>query len=107
VDWIDAADNYLRLHVGPRWHLVRGTMKDAQEELDPATFIRIHRSAMVNLTRIESVDSQPGGGYIVTVMGGARLRTSRQYSGAVRAAIRDESGAASRRIPVSGRQGIR
>jgi two-component system LytT family response regulator len=88
VDWIDAADNYLRLHVGERWHLHRGTMKDAEDELDPARFVRIHRSAIVNVERIASVESQDGGGYIVTLHSGARLRSSRQYVDRVRSLLR-------------------
>src|SRR4051812_6507262 len=52
VDWIDQADNYLRLHVGTRTHLCRGTMKETEAELDPDRFVRIHRSAIVAVDRI-------------------------------------------------------
>lgn len=87
VSWIDAVDNYLQLHVGARVHLVRGTMKEVEQELDPSSFIRIHRSAIVNIARIASVETQAVGGYVVRLADGTRLRTSRQYASAVRALV--------------------
>ena len=83
VDWIDAADNYLQLHAGGRAHLVRGTMKDAEQELDPAVFVRVHRSAMVNVNYIVGIDAQPAG-YAIRLSDGTKLRTSRQYAVRVR-----------------------
>ena len=88
VEWIDAADNYLRLHVGPRVHLARGTMKDAEAELDPARFVRIHRSAIVAVDRIAAVRALDAGGHVVTLVSGVRLRSSRQYAERVRALLR-------------------
>jgi len=88
VDWIDAADNYLRLHVGPKSHLSRGTMKQAEDELDPAQFVRIHRSAIVAVDRIVSIRSHEAGSHVVDLKGGVRLRSSRQYAERVRALLR-------------------
>jgi len=87
VDWIDVADNYLRLHVGARTHLCRGTMKDVGDELDPARFVRIHRSAIVAVDRIVAIRSR-GTGYIVELRGGVRLRCSRKYASGVRTLLR-------------------
>jgi two-component system LytT family response regulator len=84
VDWIDAADNYLQLHSSDRTHMWRGTMKEAEDQLDPKQFVRIHRSAIVALDRIISVASNESQGYVVELRGGTRLRTSRQYSDHVR-----------------------
>lgn len=84
VDWIDAADNYLQLHAGGRTHMWRGTMKEAEDQLDPKQFVRIHRSAIVALDRIVSITSNESQGYVVELKGGTRLRTSRQYSDQVR-----------------------
>jgi two-component system LytT family response regulator len=84
VAWIDGADNYLQLHEGDRTHLVRGTMKDLMRELDPASFLRIHRSTIVNVSRIVAIEAQPAGGYIVRLSDGTRLRTSRQYAEGIR-----------------------
>jgi len=79
VDWIDAADNYLRLHVGSKTHFARGTMKQAEDELDPAHFVRIHRSAIVAVNRIRAIRTADSGGHIVELNDGVQLRSSRQY----------------------------
>lgn len=92
VDWIDGADNYLRLHAGGATHLWRGTIKQVAEELDPARFLRIHRSVIVAIDRIEKVRSVPSGGCELVLTGGTRLRSSRPYLARVRALLR--SGAA-------------
>jgi two-component system LytT family response regulator len=88
VDWIDGADNYLRLHVGPKVHFYRSTMKQAEEELDPARFVRIHRSAMVAIDRIASIRSHDSGGHVVKLLDGMELRRSRQYAARVSDLIR-------------------
>jgi two-component system LytT family response regulator len=79
VDWIDAADNYLRLHVGAKTHFARGTMKQAEDELDADRFVRIHRSAIVAVNRIRSIRKTEAGGHIVELTDGLQLRSSRQY----------------------------
>ncbi len=83
VDWIDAADNYLRLHTGPKVHFYRGTMKQAEDELEPSHFVRIHRSAIVAVNRIESIRSHEAGGHVVRLLDGMELKTSRQYDAKV------------------------
>ena len=88
VDWLDVADNYLSLHVGPRTHLWRGTMKQAEDELDPAKFVRIHRSIIVAIDRILTVRSHESGGHVIELQGGVQLRSSRQYADRVRALLR-------------------
>src|SRR4029079_355511 len=79
VDWIDAADNYLRLHVGKKTHFARGTMKQAEDELDSDKFVRIHRSAIVAVNRIRAIRNTESGGRIVELNDGMQLRSSRQY----------------------------
>ncbi len=88
VDWIEAADNYLRLHVGPKSHLCRFLYGLAEDELDPARFVRIHRSAIVAVDRIVSIRSHESGSHVVDLRGGFRLRSSRQYADRVRALLR-------------------
>jgi two-component system LytT family response regulator len=83
VEWIDAADNYLRLHVGTKTHFSRGTMKQIEEELDPDQFIRIHRSAIVAVDRIRAIRSHESGGHIVELNDGVHLKTSRQFASRV------------------------
>jgi two-component system, LytTR family, response regulator len=88
IEWIDVADNYLCLHTSNRAHLCRGTMKQAEDELDPERFVRVHRSAMVAVDRITSIRTHDAGGYVLTMKGGATLRSSRQYAERIRALLR-------------------
>ena len=88
VEWLDVADNYLALHVGARTHLWRGTMKQAEEELDTERFVRIHRSVIVAIDRIVTVKSHESGGHVIALRGGEQLRSSRQYADRVRALLR-------------------
>lgn len=88
IDWIDSAENYLQLHVGDRAHLARGTLKEAEEELDPARFARIHRSTIVAIDRVQSVRRHESGVHLVQLRTGAKLRSSRQYAERVRRLLR-------------------
>lgn len=80
VDWIEAAGNYLNLHAGSERHLVRETMHSLEQRLDPGRFLRVHRSAIVNVDRI--IELRPGlhGDYRVVLRGGIELTSSRGYS---------------------------
>lgn len=84
IDRIEADGNYIRLHVGLRTHLVRSTMKAAAARLDPETFVRIHRSHIVPVRRIRSVESDARGDYTVELDDGLRLSVGRRWVGAVR-----------------------
>jgi two-component system LytT family response regulator len=88
VDWIEADGNYARLHAGTRDYLLRETMKKVEARLDPRRFLRIHRSAIVNLDRIASVEPYFHGEYIVTLTGGRRITASRTHSARLRELIR-------------------
>jgi two-component system LytT family response regulator len=55
VDWIEAADYYARLHAGAKTHLVRETLTALENQLDPARFLRVHRSAIVNVSRVSAL----------------------------------------------------
>jgi len=79
IDWIEAADYYACLHVGSRNHLVRRSLAELESELDPSTFCRVHRSAIVNLDRVHSLKLQEDGEYEVLLETGARVRLSRRY----------------------------
>ena len=81
VDWIEAADYYVCLHVGPKNYLVRRSMADLERDLDPELFCRIHRSAIVNLDRVRSIEVTRDGENEVCLDGGTRLRMSRSYRG--------------------------
>ena len=79
VDWLKAAENYVELHVGPDSHLVEVTMAEIAKRLDPARFVRIHRSVIVNAERIRTVQSASHSEYLVTLAGGMQLRSGRTY----------------------------
>jgi two-component system, LytTR family, response regulator len=84
VDWIDAAGNYARLHVGGRTHLVRETMTELESRLDPNRFVRVHRSIIVNVERVSTVEPYAHGEYVLTIRDGTRLASSRTYSARLR-----------------------
>jgi two-component system, LytTR family, response regulator len=79
IDWADAQGNYVRLHAEGRAHLVRDTLKAFEAKLDPAKFVRIHRSAIVNIERVVRIEPYVNGEYVVTLRDGARLTTSRTH----------------------------
>lgn len=80
VDWIEAADNYVALHVGPKTHLVRATLSEMEEKLDPRRFLRIHRSRIVNVERVREMLPQSSGDCVLVLENGTRLNSSRTYS---------------------------
>jgi two-component system LytT family response regulator len=79
IDWIEAADYYACLHVGSKTHLLRRSMAELEQELDPAVFSRIHRSTIVNLDRVRGLKLGEDGEYDVLLEDGARLRLSQRY----------------------------
>jgi two-component system LytT family response regulator len=79
IDWIEAAGNYVKLHVGRETHLMRETMLGIEKMLDPTRFLRIHRSAIVNLDRVREMQPWFSGEYTVILRDGTQLRLSRVY----------------------------
>jgi two-component system LytT family response regulator len=79
IDWIEAAGNYVKLHVGAEAHLFRETMNALEAKLDPETFFRIHRSHIVNIERVKELQPWFNGEYVVFLRSGARLTLSRGY----------------------------
>jgi two-component system LytT family response regulator len=79
VDWLEAADNYVRLHVRLREYLVRDTLAALEEQLDPDRFIRIHRSAIVQADRVVEIRPTSHGDAEVSLRDGTRLSVSRTF----------------------------
>jgi len=79
IDWIEAADNYVRVHAGREAHLIRETLQSMEKRLDPAIFLRIHRSSLVNLNRIRELQPIFHGDYAVKLIDGTELTLSRNY----------------------------
>ncbi len=77
VDWIEAADYCVRVHTAGRFHLLREPLGELESRLDPRRFVRVHRSAIVNLGRIKELQSHFHGDGVVVLHDGSRLRVSR------------------------------
>ena len=79
VDWLEAEENYVRLHAGAESYLVRGTLAGLEERLDPAKFIRVHRSHVVNLASIRELHPWSHGDWMIVLRDGRELMLSRRY----------------------------
>ena len=77
LDWVEAADYYVKLHVGKQVHLLRETMTVMETRLDPAQFVRVHRSAIVNLDRIREIQPYFHDEHVVILQDGTRVGLSR------------------------------
>jgi two-component system, LytTR family, response regulator len=78
IDWIEAASYYACLHVGRDTHILRRTLSELEGDLGEG-FIRIHRSIIVNVERIQGLELQNAGEYEVVLKSSARLRLSRRF----------------------------
>jgi two-component system LytT family response regulator len=87
IDWIDAEGNYVALHAAGRRHLVRDTIKSLEHRLDPAKFLRVHRSAIINVDRLRKLQPYFHGEYVITLQDGTTLTSSRTYSERLRALL--------------------
>ena len=79
IDWIEAAGNYVRLHLGGESHLFRETMNHMEARLDSRQFVRIHRSRIVNTDRVKELQPWFNGEHVVILQNGTRLTLSRGY----------------------------
>jgi two-component system, LytTR family, response regulator len=79
IDWIEAEGDYMKFHVNGRAYLMRETMARLEERLDPKRFIRIHRSTIVNIDRLQKLSPSFAGEYAVILTDGTKLKLSRGY----------------------------
>jgi two-component system LytT family response regulator len=79
VDWIEAANKQVRLRAGAQVHAVRATMRALEEELDPAVFVRIHRSTIVNAGRVRELQPWFQGTHVLILHDGTRLFSGPGY----------------------------
>ena len=96
IEWLEAAGNYVNLHVGERTYPLRATMSNTIAELEPRGFVRIHRSTGVNLDCVESITPQESGDAVVTLRGGRTLALSRRYRDEFRQAFSQRGGSTRR-----------
>ena len=83
VDWFEGDGNYVALHVREHTYRIRASLRALQQDLEPGRFARIHRSTIVNLSRIKEVQPWFGGDYVAILHSGQQLRISRTYAAAV------------------------
>ena len=79
IDFVEAADNYVNLRVGKDSHMMRETMSSLEAKLPPDKFMRISRSSIVNVERIQELQPMFHGEYVVVLKNGAKLTLSRTY----------------------------
>lgn len=79
IDWIEAAGKQVQLHVGKTIHSIRASMANLEQELDPARFVRISRSAIVNIDRIQEIQPWFQGDHVVILQDRTRLTSTRGY----------------------------
>jgi two-component system LytT family response regulator len=93
IDWIDAAGDYMCLHAGGQTHVLRATMKELEEMLDPVVFQRVHRSTIVNLARVRSLRPHLNGECFLKLQSGQEIKLSRSFRDKVEMLL-DRSGIA-------------
>lgn len=87
IDWIGAQDYYAELHAGPRSYLLREPLRSLEGRLDPRLFARIHRSAIVNVSRVRALEPASHGEWNLVLQDGSRLRLSRSHRSALGALL--------------------
>jgi two-component system LytT family response regulator len=92
IDWCEAAGNYVSLHVGQESHLTRETMSRLESQLDSRQFVRIHRSTIVNVDRVQELRSSFNGEHVLLLRDGTRLTLSRGYRDALQARLGTNNG---------------
>jgi two-component system LytT family response regulator len=88
VDWVESDADYVRLHAGERVHLVSARLQALEDLLDPDRFLRIHRSIIVSLSRVQELHRNDDGGGAVVLRDGVRLRVARSRWEALERALR-------------------
>lgn len=84
VSWFEGADNYVRVHTGKESHLLRTTLAQVESWVDPTHFIRIHRSIIMNINHVISIEPWGPGEHMFVLEDGSKLISSRKYRTAIR-----------------------
>lgn len=79
IDWIESWGNYMKVHAGRDTHLIRGTMQSLEAKLDPEKFVRVHRSAIVNIEKIKEIYPRSNGDQDIVLQNGQQLMLSRKF----------------------------
>jgi len=84
IEWIEAADDYTVLHAGNLKHLCNLGLSEIEKRLNPQQFMRVHRSAIINISRLRHLEKDGEGGMIATMASGEEVKVSRKYAAALR-----------------------
>lgn len=84
ITWVDAAGDYMCIHAAGETHIMRITMKQLEAMLNPAQFLRVHRSTIVNGRVITGAQTLSNGEYLLNLEGGSQLKVSRSYKDRIR-----------------------
>lgn len=87
IDWIQAERDYVRVHAAGRTHLIRRSIQTLERELDPAAFVRVHRSALIRLDQVASLARSDTGALCVVLRSGATVAVARRHAAALRARL--------------------
>lgn len=79
IRWITAEENYVRVCTGNETHLLRDTMNSMEQRLDPQSFLRVHRSAIVNWNYVKEVRTESRGDFMIHLVNGHKVAMSRSY----------------------------
>jgi two-component system LytT family response regulator len=92
IDWVEAYGDLVKIHAGRDVHVLRETLSEIAARLEGRGFARVHRSLVVNTSRVRTVESVARGGYVLVLTSGARLRSGRRYRSAVQLLLRPGNG---------------
>ncbi len=88
IQWVDAAGDYMCVHTADMTHIMRRTMKELEQDLDPKLFVRVHRSAIVNIKYVQKMVSHISGEYHLILTNGTELKVSRSHRDRVKEMIK-------------------
>ncbi|MFI5250482.1 MAG: LytR/AlgR family response regulator transcription factor [Gemmatimonadales bacterium] len=88
IDWVEAMDNYVRVHIGPTTHTIRDTLTRVVRRLPPHMFLRVHRSAAINVGRVRELRTLAGTQHVVVLADGTRVAAGRRHRPAIRRLLR-------------------
>lgn len=87
IEWVDAAGDYMCIHAAGETFILRRTMKELEQELNPNLFQRVHRSAIVNVDQVEKLCTRHNGEYHLMLKNGQKLKVSRSYKDRIKQLI--------------------
>jgi two-component system, LytTR family, response regulator len=79
IEWCQACENYIQIYCGRHSHLLRSTMMQMETQLDPSRFVRVSRSAIINLDFAQEIRSVPARGRVVRLLSGIEINVGREY----------------------------